>query len=119
MPPTAVRGAAYSTHKREGRGELKNESAGLEWQLLHQNGSALVPLTQEAKKVCECACVYVSVYESESKREGYIQSKRERKRQRESERERERERGEEEEACSGIHVFKYVWYQNFMMVPYF
>ena len=51
-----MKGASCPIHKTEGREELKNESAPLEWQLLLLNGSASVLPTQEAKEKCVCVC---------------------------------------------------------------
>ena len=70
-----MKGASCPTHKTEGREELKNEIAQLEWQLLHQNGSASVLPTQEAKEKCVCP-------EGVSDREGVEGGGRERERER-------------------------------------
>ena len=64
-----MKGASCPTHRREGREELKNGNAPLEWQLLHQNGSASGLPTQEAKEKCVCVCVCV-FSEGVSDREG-------------------------------------------------
>ena len=78
-----MKGASCSIHKTEEKEELKNESAPLEWQLFHQNGSASALLTLEAKEVCVCVCVCVCVHVSKRERESVCVCVCERERERE------------------------------------